>query len=334
MIADDSALARKTMSNVAAQPGVEVKTARDGGEAIDLMEEFAPHLLFLDLNMPGKDGFDVLAFLKEIECDTRTVVVSANIQPEAMRRAKELGAMAFLKKPFTPVTAEGVRKFIADRQKALSGGAEAAPEEAPLPEYATDDLDALGEILNVGMGEAAAALAKLFDRFVHLNTPTTYFLGDRLSHWSEVSVDNQVTLITQGFQDGLRGEVLSFFKTADLDMLRERLGEGEGGGNEAGRGEEFILELSNIINAACLNSIASQLGLSIAYSAPVICQDRIVRGEIFRDRPDLHRNLVVEIGISMDDLEFSCDVLILFSDEMRTQIHESIEAYMERLAAL
>jgi len=55
-------------------------------------------LMFLDLTMPEVDGYQVLKTLQEAGRTPPTIVVSADIQPIAQQRVRQLGAMAFVKK--------------------------------------------------------------------------------------------------------------------------------------------------------------------------------------------------------------------------------------------
>jgi DNA-binding NarL/FixJ family response regulator len=75
-----------------------VGTAADGAEAVHLVSELSPDILILDINMPRKNGLEVL---KEIRaCDSSTVVVmyTADASPLARRSCLENGANFFLGK--------------------------------------------------------------------------------------------------------------------------------------------------------------------------------------------------------------------------------------------
>ena len=68
-------------------------------------------IIFLDISMPGLDGFEVLAFLRR-EPDLRevpVVVVTSDDQPETARRVRETGALKMILKP---VTVEGLEKVL------------------------------------------------------------------------------------------------------------------------------------------------------------------------------------------------------------------------------
>src|SRR5262249_30652711 len=82
-----------------------VETARDGEEAIALLETSAFDLVLLDVMMPKVDGFQVLTWLKDQARlrDLPVIMISALTEMNSMARCIELGAVDYLLKPFNPV---------------------------------------------------------------------------------------------------------------------------------------------------------------------------------------------------------------------------------------
>jgi DNA-binding response OmpR family regulator len=79
-----------------------VAEARDGVQALDQVDRFAPDVIILDLNLPGIDGYSVLAQLRSRQA-TRTipvVVLTAKGDEDNEVRVFELGADDFITKPF------------------------------------------------------------------------------------------------------------------------------------------------------------------------------------------------------------------------------------------
>jgi two-component system LytT family response regulator len=97
LIADDEPLARERVREMLAQRQdvTIVGEARDGEEAVRLIEELSPDLLLLDVQMPGLDGFEVLA-----ELNRRPAVVFITAFDEYAVRAFEVHALDYLVKPF------------------------------------------------------------------------------------------------------------------------------------------------------------------------------------------------------------------------------------------
>jgi len=99
LVADDQPMARERLvSLLSAEPGVEVAgVASSGLEAVDCIRHKAPDLVFLDLQMPGMDGFGVIEAIG-VERMPATVFVTAF--DEYAVRAFEVQALDYLLKPF------------------------------------------------------------------------------------------------------------------------------------------------------------------------------------------------------------------------------------------
>lgn len=83
-------------------PTIEVvAAARDGEAALKLIAEIRPDLLILDLILPLKNGIDVLSEIAAISPHTKTIVISSLDDEATILKAKALGAIQYLTKPFT-----------------------------------------------------------------------------------------------------------------------------------------------------------------------------------------------------------------------------------------
>ena len=83
----------------------ELAEARDGDEGVELAKSFRPHVIVLDMMMPGKTGLEVLAELRaEAElAETPVVMLTARTQVGDREAAAEVGADRYLAKPFSPL---------------------------------------------------------------------------------------------------------------------------------------------------------------------------------------------------------------------------------------
>ncbi|NMD41802.1 MAG: response regulator [Firmicutes bacterium] len=84
--------------------GYEVEVAENGELALEAVARSQPHLILLDLMLPKYDGYEVLEILKS-KPESRTipvVVLTAKAEEEDRRKAMELGANAYMTKPFRP----------------------------------------------------------------------------------------------------------------------------------------------------------------------------------------------------------------------------------------
>jgi two-component system response regulator DctR len=77
-----------------------VEWARNGEEAIEKIRRTQPHLVILDLYMPGKDGLETLRTIREEEFDVDVIAVTAANDRETVLRVMRLGAVDYIFKPF------------------------------------------------------------------------------------------------------------------------------------------------------------------------------------------------------------------------------------------
>ncbi len=111
LVVDDSAMARKML--IKALPtnwDVDITQAANGHEALAAYHAGRADVMFLDLQMPEMDGYTVLENLRKADLNTFVIVVSADVQPMAQERVKQLGALAFIKKPVNATEIEAVLK--------------------------------------------------------------------------------------------------------------------------------------------------------------------------------------------------------------------------------
>lgn len=102
LVTDDSKMARKMIiKNIKELLGedTQIIEASNGQEAVDFYKEHSPTLCFMDLTMPVLNGFEATKEICEYDSNAKILVVSADVQELAMKKAKENGAIGFINKP-------------------------------------------------------------------------------------------------------------------------------------------------------------------------------------------------------------------------------------------
>lgn len=104
MIVEDHPTMREAMRMVLEHEGFEIREAGDGHAALAMVRERPPDLLFLDLNIPGTSGAEVLRVLKSDPdtADVRVIIVTATGE-EGRDYVLSLGADEYFTKPFSPI---------------------------------------------------------------------------------------------------------------------------------------------------------------------------------------------------------------------------------------
>jgi CheY-like chemotaxis protein len=104
LVVDDSKVAHLTLRKMLTERGIAVDWVGSGEDAIRYMEKQRPDIIFLDVMMPGMDGFETAhAITNNAAINAPPVIMcSANATDEDRENARRNGAIAFLSKPYTP----------------------------------------------------------------------------------------------------------------------------------------------------------------------------------------------------------------------------------------
>lgn len=148
LVVDDSATIRAVLGKMLAQDSHIVLKAPDGDTAIAMARKEHPDLIFLDIVMPGTNGFAVLRALRRDPQtqDIPIVMISGNLQATEQFYVQRFGADDFMKKPF------GRGEVFARIQHLTQSGRlvvrPRAPEELRVtePEHSTTEHDAIPDI--------------------------------------------------------------------------------------------------------------------------------------------------------------------------------------------
>ena len=117
LIADDEPNIVTSLEFLMEQAGYEIRIAANGAEALDVARSFRPDVVLLDVMLPVKSGYEVCQQLKSDPTtrDIRIVMVSAKGRDVEVAKALELGADAYVTKPFS------TRDLVAKVREILGG---------------------------------------------------------------------------------------------------------------------------------------------------------------------------------------------------------------------
>jgi two-component system CheB/CheR fusion protein len=104
LVVEDNLDTVHTLSMLLREMGHEVKFAINGYAGVDIARSFRPEFVFLDLGLPGMDGFEVCKRLKAepgME-KTRIIAITGYAQDEYRKRSQEAGCEIHLVKPLDP----------------------------------------------------------------------------------------------------------------------------------------------------------------------------------------------------------------------------------------
>lgn len=328
LICDDSALARKQIARSLPKDwDISISFAENGKIGLESIRQGKGDVLFLDLNMPEMDGYQVLKEIQQHDLPTLVIVISGDIQPQAHTRILNFGALAFIKKPFN----NNELTHILEQYGIYKPGS----YHSRLTQENSDNIampDVLQEVANIAMGKAADLLSRLLDTFILSPIPTVKTIESSELHimLSNMTKNDDVSAVSQGFiSSGISGEAIMIFHQASfIDMAT--LLKYENMFNEHLE-IEVMNDVSNILIGAFLSGLAEQLGIHFSQGQPsVLGQHQKIKRLIKDCRKDWHQLLTIEINYGIQDHDIKCNLLLLFTEDSISAIYDKLGYLLEQ----
>jgi twitching motility two-component system response regulator PilG len=115
MVIDDSKTIRRTAETLLTKEGCSVMAAVDGFEALAMIADHQPHIIFVDIMMPRLDGYQTCALIKNNQQFKNTPVIMLSSKDGLFDKARGrvVGAEQYLTKPFTrDELLSAIRQFV------------------------------------------------------------------------------------------------------------------------------------------------------------------------------------------------------------------------------
>jgi CheY-like chemotaxis protein len=119
LLVDDEPMIRELVQAMLEEDGIDVRCVPDGAQAIQEARREAPHLVLLDVVLPGLDGFAVCRLLRADPALKQVPIymLTAKVRPADHESARRAGASGYIEKPFK---AQQLQKLVGDLRKAPS----------------------------------------------------------------------------------------------------------------------------------------------------------------------------------------------------------------------
>ena len=99
LVVDDEQVVCDMLKKFLSKKGYKASTALSAEEALKKVKQEKPHIILLDIKMPGIDGIEALKRIREIDKRIGIVMITAVKDDEAGRKCMELGAYDYITKP-------------------------------------------------------------------------------------------------------------------------------------------------------------------------------------------------------------------------------------------
>ncbi len=102
LVVDDEEIVRTSCKRTLVPEGYDLRMARNGVEAMELLAEEQADLILTDLKMPDMDGIELLTRVKQDWPSTEVIIITGYQTVETAVKSIKLGAFDYIEKPFTP----------------------------------------------------------------------------------------------------------------------------------------------------------------------------------------------------------------------------------------
>ncbi len=123
LVVDDSITVRRVTEKLLERNGLRVVTARDGLDAISVMQDATPDVILLDIEMPNMDGYEFATHVRNDDrvADVPIIMITSRVGDKHRARAIEIGVNDYLGKPYQEETLlEAIRRLLEERGVTLS----------------------------------------------------------------------------------------------------------------------------------------------------------------------------------------------------------------------
>ena len=322
LICDDSLVARKQVAKCLPQDwDVSVHFAKHGEEAIKQLCDGKGQLLLLDLNMPVMDGYQTLEAIRNQHIDTKVVVISGDIQPEAHARVKALGAIDFIQK-----TVDAAMLHAVLQKHQVLQVTEVVDTNLP---YAIRDC--YQEITNIAMGQAGDHLARIMNVFVKLPIPNVNLIEVSELHMmlNDIEAHDRVSAVCQGFiGGGVSGEALCMLSDSSFGDVAKILNITQEIDDQLQL--EVLMDAASILIETCLTGIGQQLDLSLRQGQPIVLgQHRNVNELITANLTKWRRTRAIELSYGIEGYDVQCDLILLFTEDSMAIMNKKLAHLLE-----
>ncbi|RUO80333.1 response regulator [Idiomarina tyrosinivorans] len=334
-LCDDSGMARKQLLRALPQDwDAQMHMAEHGEQALERVRAGQAEVLFLDLNMPVKDGYQTLEAIQAEQLECLVIVVSGDIQPQARQRVLALGAMAFVKKP---MAAGEVRELLQafGLYQVASGKLQLVEQNKPALSAADKRLDVYREVANVAMGQAGEKLARMLDTFIDLPVPNVNFIAPSELHMAIQAIDTEqaISAVSQGFYGaGITGEAMVFFTDTSVAGLCDLLGQ-ELSGSPRQQEIEALMDVASLLTSSCMQGLAQQVHIDFAQVQPILVgQDQSINDIVQANQQRWQNVLAIEIGYRLQQPAITFELLILFPEHALPILDRHLAHWLEERA--
>ncbi|WP_116137818.1 chemotaxis protein CheC [Trinickia diaoshuihuensis] len=202
--------------------------------------------------------------------------------------------------------------------------------------FTEEQRDALQEIANLAMGQAATRLARLLDTFIELSVPRVRVVRaeDAARTLREMTgIDESVTAVRQGFRSDIKGEALVICRSSGVGHLCALVNDPYvHSAYESVSQTELMFDVANVLTGACVSCILNQLDRTPIFSPPGMLGERISLDDVFQaDVLAWKLALLLEVNFALEDQTFRAHLVMLMAEDSIRRMSDALDGLLSSL---
>ncbi|MFM0050447.1 chemotaxis protein CheC [Caballeronia grimmiae] len=204
------------------------------------------------------------------------------------------------------------------------------------PALNEDQRDALQEVANMAMGQAATRLSKLLGTFIELSVPRVRVVG--VAQASEAlremtGIADAVTAVRQGFRSDIKGEAIVLCKSGSVDQLCALVDDPYTKSTyETTTRTELIFDVATVLMGACVSCILEQLGRAPIFSPPGMLGLELALDDVFQPAMLAWKTaLLLEVNFALEDHSFRAHLVMLMAEDAIQHLRDALDALLSSL---
>ena len=202
--------------------------------------------------------------------------------------------------------------------------------------FTEEQRDALQEIANLAMGQAATRLARLLDTFIELSVPRVRVVRaeDAAQTLRDMTgIEESVTAVRQGFRSDIKGEALVICRSSGVGHLCALVNDPYvHSAYDSVSQTELMFDVANVLTGACVSCILNQLDRTPIFSAPGLLGEKISLEDVFQaDGLAWKTALLLEVNFALEDQTFRAHLVMLMAEESIRRMNDALDALLSSL---
>lgn len=193
-------------------------------------------------------------------------------------------------------------------------------------------VDILKEVINIGIGEAAAALSDLVDGRVNIHVPEVKIMAATdIPEYLKADMEDLGVYISQVFQGQIAGKsVLCYSKEASRSLLEIIMGTKIATLSLSDSDTETLQEVGNLILVSCLSAISNMIEDRFIFDMPHVTLNGHIPyfKDLIKDIMEFEQAVVVKTGMLIKEINVMGYIFILFGFRELKVVIETLEKKM------